>query len=418
MRPRLIVQKLNGGLGRRNPSADMITGSVMNAVATSEMVLGNIYTLKNIQEVEALGLSEEYDQTNKVLVYERLRRFFVHNPSITVYFMPVAQGVTLTQMVDKDNQYLARLLRDKAGEIVQACVSLNPDKNHSPIIETGLDKDSIDAIYKAQALADAEWAKDRYCEIYIEGRSFSGTSAAALNLRTLLSECPDISVVIGADYEVSSRDDLYKGYAAVEDYAAMVSKADVSQNAGEQINDFNLTHVDEKTFIIPGLSSGNKLSDYSDTDLDNLDDRGYIYFAPIVNLGGISSTAGIYINDTHTCAKITSDFAYGENNRTIKKAIKLAKAALTPKVKGRIYVDENTGFMAPETVKDLETITKVSLDPMVAAGDISGGVDAYINPEQNVLATSEFIVLLTFIPVAIGRRITLKVGFRNPLNTQ
>jgi hypothetical protein len=163
----------------------MVTGSVMNAVATSEMVLGNIYTLKNIQEVESLGISEEYDQTNKVLVYERLRRFFVHNPSITVYFMPVAQGVTLTQMVDKDNQYLARLLRDKAGEIVQACVSLNPDKNHSPIIETGLDKDSIDAIYKAQALADAEWAKDRYCEIYIEGRSFSGTSAAALNLRTL-----------------------------------------------------------------------------------------------------------------------------------------------------------------------------------------------------------------------------------------
>ena len=75
MRPKLIVKKLNGGLGRRNPSADMVTGSVMNAVATTTMVLGNIYTLKNIQEVQALGLSPEYDTTNKVLVYERLRRF-------------------------------------------------------------------------------------------------------------------------------------------------------------------------------------------------------------------------------------------------------------------------------------------------------------------------------------------------------
>ncbi|KFF13114.1 hypothetical protein IW15_10145 [Chryseobacterium soli] len=417
MRPRLIVQKLNGGLGRRNPSADMVTGSVMNAIATSKMVLGTIYTLKNIQEVEALGITPEYDEINKVLVYERLRRFFVHNPSITVYFMPVAQGVTLTQMVDKDNNYLAKLLRDKAGEIVQACVSLNPAEDYTPTIETGLDKDSIDAIYKAQALSDSEWAKDRYCEMYIEGRSFSGTSTAALNLRMLTNECPDISIVIGADYQISNRDALYKGYAAVEDYTAMVSKADVSQNAGEQINDFNLTNASEKTFIVPGLSSGNKLSDYSDTDLDNLDERGYIFFAPIVNLGGISSTAGIFINDTHTCDKITSDYAYGENNRSIKKAIKLAKAALAPKVKGRLYVDESTGFMAPETVKDLETITKVSLDPMVANGDISGGVDAYINPEQNVLATSEFEVLLTFIPVAIGRRITLKVGFRNPLKT-
>lgn len=92
MRPKLIVKKLNGGLGRRNPSADMVTGSVMNAVATTTMVLGNIYTLKNIQEVQALGLSPEYDTTNKVLVYERLRRFFIHNPSITVYFMPVDRG--------------------------------------------------------------------------------------------------------------------------------------------------------------------------------------------------------------------------------------------------------------------------------------------------------------------------------------
>ena len=411
MRPRLIVQKLNGGLGRRNPSADMVTGSIMNAIATSGMVLGNIYTLKNIQEVEALGITRDYDLTHKVLVHERLRRFFVHNPSITVYFMPVAQGVTLTQIVDKDNNYLARLLREKAGEIVQVSVSLNPDENYTPVIETGLDKDSIDAVYKAQALSDSEWEKDRYCEIYIEGRSFSGTSAAVLNLRTLLNECPDISVVIGADYQISSKDHLFKGYAAVEDYAAMVSKAEVSQNAGELVNEFNLTQVSENVFIIPGLSSGTKVSEYSETDLDTLDEKGYVFYT------AVSGVAGIFINDTHTCSVITSDYAYGENNRTIKKAIKLAKAALAPKVKGRLYVDENTGFMAPETVKDLETTAKVSMDPMVAGGDISGGVDAYINPEQNVLATSEFEVYLTFIPVAIGRRITLKVGFRNPLNT-
>lgn len=411
MRPKLTVKKLNGGLGRRNPSADMVTGSVMNAVATTAMVMGNIYTLKNIQEVQALGLSPEYDTTNKVLVYERLRRFFIHNPSITVYFMPVDQAVTLTQMADKDNNYLAKLLRDKSGEIVQVSLSRNPKADYAPTIETGLDKDSIDAIYKAQALSDAEWDKDRYCEIYIEGRSFAGTASAVLSLRELTNECPDVSVVIGADYQVSSRDAIYKGYAAVEDYAAMVSKADVSQNAGELIEEFNLTDAAEKVFIVPGLSSGKKISDYAETDLDTLDEKGYIYYT------AVSGIAGIFANDTHTCSKITSDFAYGENNRTIKKAIKLAKTALAPRVKGRLYVDETSGNMAPETVKDLETTTKVSLDPMVASGDISGGVDSYIDPTQNVLATSEFEVLLTFIPVAIGRRITLKVGFKNPLNT-
>ena len=255
----------------------------------------------------------------------------------------------------------------------RASVSLNPDENYVPTIENGLDKDSIDAIYKAQALSDSEWEKDRYCEIFIEGRSFSGTTAAVLNLRTLTNECPDISVIIGADYNVSTRDLLFKGYAAVEDYAAMVSKAEVSQNAGELINDFNLTNASENIFIIPGLSSGNKVSDYSETDLDTLDEKGYIFYT------SVSGVAGIFANDTHTCSPITSDYAYVENNRTIKKAIKLAKSALAPRVKGRLYVDENTGYMAPETVKDLETTAKVSLDPMVSSGDISGGVLSLIH---------------------------------------
>lgn len=409
-RPKLIVKKLNGGLGRRNPSADMVTGSVMNAVATDSMVLGEIYALKSPDDIEALGVNKEYDTENKVLVYERLRRFFIHNPSITVYFMPVAQGVTLTQMADKESNYLAKLLREKAGEIVQACISLNPDDEYVPVIETGLDKDVISAVAKAQELSDNEWNKDRYCEIFVEGRSFSGTATAAIELRKLTVDCPDVSVVIGADYNVSNRDDIFKGYAAVEDFAAMISKADVSQNAGEIIENFNLTNVSEDVFLIPGLSSGNKVSDYSETALDVLNDKGYIFVT------SVSGTAGMYFNDTHTCTEIKSDYAYVENNRTIKKAIKLAKQALTPRIKGRLYVDESTGQLSAETVKDLETTTKVSLDPMAADGDISGGVDAYIDPEQNVLATSEFEVLLTFIPVAIGRTITLKVGFRNPLN--
>lgn len=409
-RPKLIVKKLNGGLGRRNPSADMVTGSIMNAVATDDMAIGEIYTLLSIADVEALGLNEDYDTTNKVLVYERLRRFFIHNPSITVYFMPVAQTVTLTQMVDKENNYLAKLLREKAGEIVQVSVSRNPADDYEPVIESGLDADVISAVLKAQELSDHEWDKDRYCEIHIEGRSFSGTASAATALRNLANECPDVSVVIGADYNVSSRDELFKGYAAVEDFTAMVSKAAVSQNAGELIEDFNLTNVLENVFLIPGLSSGLKVTDYSEIDLDVLNDKGYIFATPV------SGTAGMYFNDTHTCTAITSDYAYTENNRTIKKAIKLAKQALTPRVKGRLYVDENTGQLSAETVKDLETTAKVSLNPMLADGDISGGVDAYIDPTQNVLSTSEFEVLLTFIPVAIGRMITLKVGFRNPLN--
>lgn len=410
-RPKLIVKRRNGGLGRRLPSMDMVTGVVMNAVATSQMQLGNIYELRSVEDAQRLGISDEYDNTHSVLVYHRLKRLFLRNPSIIVFFMPVAQEVTLTQMVGKDEAYLAKLLREKSGAIVQSMVALNPKTDYEPTVENGLDKDSLDAVLKAQELADAEFEKDRYSEIFIEGRNFSGTATAAANLRELAKRCPDVSVVLMADNAISKKKDIYKYYAAVEDFCGMVSKAAVSQNAGELIEAFNLTDVDEKAFITAGLSSGLPVTDYSDVDLDTLHDKGYILAT------SVSGMAGFYITDTCTATEISSDFAYVENNRSIKKAIKLARLALLPRVKSRLYVDENTGFIKPEVIKELETITETALDPMLRDGDISGGVDAYINPEQNVLATSEFEVELSFVPVAIGRKITLKVGFKNPLKS-
>jgi len=38
----------------------------------------------------------------------------------------------------------------------------------------------------------------------------------------------------------------------------------------------------------------------------------------------------------------------------------------------------------------------------------------FVDPNQNVLTTSKLDVKLTFVPVAIGREITLKIGFNNP----
>ena len=410
-RPGLKIVRLNGGLGRRGTTNDMTTAVVMNAIATADMILGTIYTLISIDDVEALGLSAAYDDDNNVLVYHRLKRLFVRNPSVTIHFMPLAQTVTMTQMADKANDHLAKLLRDKAGEVVIAIICLNPVVGYVPTIVTGLDSDSISAIYKLQELATAEFEKDRYCEFFVEGRSFSGTASAALNLRTLVDECADVSVVIMADNDVSNLKTIYNKYAAVEDFTAIVSLSEVSQNAGELIQDFNLTNVAQGFFLNAGLSSGNHINTFNDASLDLLNEKGYVF------AGATPGIAGYHIVDTSTCAKITSDYAYVENNRTIKKAIKLARKAILPRVKSRIYVDSVSGKIKAENAKEIEMITTESLRPMLTAGDISGGIDAFVDPNQNILATSRLDILLTFVPVSIGRQITLKIGFKNPLKS-
>lgn len=406
-RSKVTVTVGDGNLGRRSPNTDMVSALVMNGVATGDYALGDIVELLSVADAEAIGLDAAYDADNTVLVHHHISRFFLRNPSGVLHIMLVAQAVTLTEMVDKDENYMAKLLRDKSGAVVQWGVVRNPADGYIPTLETGLDADVVSAIPKAQELLDFEFDHFRYSDAFIEGRSFNGTAAAALDLRTLASK--GVSVVIAADKSISEGDALFNGYAAVGDVLGITSFAAVSQNIGELSEEFNLTNVAQEVFITAGLSSNKPLSDYSDTELDALHDKGYIFGD--TNPGEV----GFWLNDSSTCIALTSDFAYKENNRTINKAIKLARKALQPRIKSRIYVDPDTGKIAATDAKELETLTRGALKPMLNDGDLSGGIDAYVNPDQNILSTSVLNVELTFVPVAIGRQIKLTIGFDNPL---
>lgn len=408
-RSNVKVVKSKGQLGRRTPTTDMVSALVMNGVATADLDLGAVYEIRSVEDIVALGIDEDYDDTNSVLCYHHISRVFLRNPSTILFIMLVGQAVTLTEMVDKDNNHLALLLRDRNGEVVQWAVARNPVVGYTPTLVTGLDGDVITAIDKAQELIDFEETQFRYSDGFIEGRSFNGTATSALDLRTLSAE--GVSVVIGADLDISGLKAIYNGYAAIGDVLGLTALSDVSQNIGELSEDFNLTDKGELAFIKAGLSSNNILSYHSDASLDTLHDKGYIFGDTT------SGEAGYWLNDSSTCIAISSDYAYKENNRTIKKAIKLGRKKLVPRLKRRIPVDPVTGFIARTEAKDIETDLKSAVSIMEDDGDISGGIDAYVNPEQNILSTSKFEVELTFVPVSIGRQITLKIGFKNPFKS-
>lgn len=402
----LNIVKTSGNLGRKESNTDMISAMVMNGIATNELVLGSVYEIRSIEDAATLGINEAYDDANNVLVFHHIQRAFLRNPSIILHIMLVAQEVTLTQMVDKENEYLAKLLREKNGEITLWAVARNPVVGYTPTLVTGLDEDVVNAIPKAQELINFEESKFRFSDGFIEGRSFNGTATNALNVRGLDSEA--ITVAILADPIISKSKAIYNGYAAVGDVLGLFSLAAVSQNAGELTEDFNLTDKNNAAFITAGLSSNKLMSEYSDVSIETLHEKGYVFAE------STSGKVGFWLNDSNTCTLETSDFAYKENNRTIKKAIKLARVALLPRLKRRIPVDPTTGFIAKTEAKDIETSIKTALQIMQSEGDISGGIDAYVNPEQNVLSTSKFECELTFVPVSIGREITLKIGFNNP----
>jgi hypothetical protein len=324
--------------------------------------------------------------------------------------MLLAQSVTMANMVDIANVNNAKkLLKDANGAIKNLFVFRCPPTGYTVTNNGGLNAEVIAAIPKAQELVDQEFSEYRYCNIVVEGRNFNGSAGDATNLRSLAA--PNVAVVIAADLDVSAINALHNGYAAIGDVAGLVSLAAVSQNIGEKVAEFNLENKAQGWFEKVGISSNLTISSYAANALDTLNTKGYIFADFVPGL------PGVYLNDSHMAVVASSDYAYLENNRTINKAIELARTALLPKVNSRLFVDPVTGFLATAEVAGLEELARVSLLPMQTDGDISGGIDAYINPEQDLLSTSELEVELTFIPRAIARAITLKIGFTNPFNS-
>lgn len=413
-RNNVYVEKLQGGLGRRALNTDGVCALITNGVAVvGGLQLGTVYELRSINDLIALKVDAAYDTANKVLVYERVKRFFILNPVAELHLMVLAQSVTMAQMADKANAlYAKKLLKDLKGRVKLLAICRNPATGYTPTIEDGLDADVLATIPKAQALLDEEFAQFRFAQIFVEGRSFSGNASSAADLRSLENvEAPNVSVVIHQDFDVANRDALYSGHANVEDFLAVNSVAAVSQNPGERTDRFNLTRVAEGLNVKTGLSSKQLINTFDEQALDALHDKGYLFAEPVSGLDGL------YFNDSHTCIGLDSDYAYVENNRTINKALFLARTAILPNVNSRLIIDETTGRLIDIERSRLEDAAVGAVETMQRDGDISGGVVAYIDPSQNLLAGDDIILQLTFVPVSIGRKFRLKIGFSNPFNS-
>jgi hypothetical protein len=79
-------------------------------------------------------------------------------------------------------------------------------------------------------------------------------------------------------------------------------------------------------------------------------------------------------------------------------------------------VDSQNGQLAPNVVAMLETVgSKAITDQLLTVGEISGFTFT-IDPEQDILATSQLEAVLGIIPVGTARMIIVKIGFVNPFN--
>lgn len=373
----VVITKLSGGLGRRNPEQDMVSGLLFDGVATTKLALNKIERLASLEDAEALGITADYD-VNGQSAYYQIQQFFRMNPSGDLYIMATT-ATSYEQIAGK-----AMDMQEKAnGNIRQMAIIYS--------LATTFAQTQA-AVLKAQTEADLAYKDYMPFEIILEGKGFT-VDAPSLEG----SDAENVSVVIAMDVEKAR---TYKNTAAVGLALGAISKAKVSENIA-WIEKFNLTG---EGFAKAGFVGGEEIKTLG--TLGDLNEKRFIFARTHTGL------PGVYFNDSATCTTGTSDFAYVENNRTINKATRLLRTALLPKLASPVLVDID-GKLPQSVSKSFEGLCRSALEGMVANQEVSA-FDVYVDPKQNILATSELKVKAEITPIGTARKIMVDLGFKNP----
>ena len=405
--------KGNGGMGRDAGSDDVITGLIFGGLELSmaavtqngtttpadvsgfEAVDADTFVRKFTypEELEDLGIvltpvpetgSLTAKQKAVNALHYHITEFFRMNPEGVLYVMvknentaAAVADITVLQTFAGGNIRQIGVFNSTMLAIadVQAqCTSL--EENHRPL--------SVVLTYSGKAGADLNTLK-------------SNTSLA------VAGQC-NVSLLIGCDADTGLAALLgdFAFYGCIGACMGAISKAAVHENIA-WVGKFPLG------LKAPALFNGNLIRNIATSDLEVLHNNRYIF--PVIHAGDADN----YFNDSHTLDVDSSDYAYIENVRTIDKACRGIRSKLLPWLNSPLKVDPDTGKLDTSTVAFLETTAGEALEEMEKAGELSG-YKAEIDPDQNVISTSEVEIIIKKVPVGVMRKVHIKIGFTSKLS--
>lgn len=240
---------------------------------------------------------------------------------------------------------------------------------------------------------------------------YAGDISAVTDLTTLtdlsLLTANKVSAVIGQDAG-GQGNFLYltvgKSITTLGATLGAVAFAAVSEDIAWP-NKFNISNGIECDTI--GFANGQSIAAISQSTLNTLDDRRYIFLVKYVGLGGS------YFNDSHCAIVVTSDYAYIENNRVIDKAIRGVYASLIAQMNSPLKLNAN-GTLSDSTIAFFINLAEPNLDQMIRDGELSAR-EVLIDPTQNVLSTGNLVVSVSLVPIGVARQITVNIGFTTKL---
>lgn len=405
--PRVEVVQTNNNLGRIAASEDGIAALIVTGVGVSgKFTLGDVIgPLSSIEDVKSIGIDDDYDVANNSMAYLHCSDFYAEaGKGAKLYLMVLDDNITMTQMCDKANNYARKLIEATEGKVKLIGVTRIPDSGYTPNYVDQLDDDILNAAAKAQELRDDQFGvpNQRISQFLIEGRDWQGNVVNTKDLRDGNQNYSRVSIVMCQNAEVAANPDysFNTKYASVGLVLGRLAAIPVQRCIGRVKNER------VKTITLAGYSNAQGFTTLTDTQRDTLNDKGYIF------LRRFNGKVGFYFNDDPTITPLTDDYCYIGRSRTIDKACMLAIQVLTDYVNDDVEVEQDTGKILPSIIKNIEANIETHIQRNMV-GEISG-VDAYIDPAQDIISTDELKAELAIIPKGYFKKIKVTVGYRNP----
>lgn len=406
MLPNVKIDFANGAIGASEPMDDGVTGLVCTAVAVTQTVndktenvfaLNTPYLITKLDELVSKGITSGEEDANATL-YKAVKEFYDEAPDGSkLWIMGVADTVTIADIVDKTKDNAKKLLVAANGTIRTLAVKIKDKSAYTPTVTTGIDGTVRTAITNAQALA--EWATETLFApvvVLLEGRHYTGNAETLVSNPVNTGNNNRVGVVIGDTVADS------KG-AAVGLLAGRIASIPVQRSVAR----VRTGSIVATTMYIGGVAAelGNP---------ETINDCGFI--CPRTFVG----KAGYYWSDDKLAAEASDDYSLIPRRRVADKAYRITYTTLINEVAEEISVTDDGKISAP-VVKAIQTAVESAIvNNMTSRGNLGNdpsdpndmGVECYINPDQNIVATSRLDVQVRIKPHGYSKYINVSLGFK------
>lgn len=150
------------------------------------------------------------------------------------------------------------------------------------------------------------------------------------------------------------------------------------------------------------LTNSNRYDSLSPTQLDTLEELGYIFLVKYAGLEG-----HVYFSGDTTCSD--GDYRTIARNRVINKSRRSVRTVLLPYVNSPLKVDPATGYLSTAQSTIFSNLVTDILQAMKDAEEISG-FSVTIPANQNVLKNDTLKIQYSLIPIGTAKTINVTEG--------